>query len=266
MKKTLFTIAFVAVAGMAQAQVSVTNVMDGYKNGDKLEKNVYSEENRTYSGKTWNGAFYKEKPNPNPSPVVGEALSYKGYPEAGPSIKLGGFPSKDKGSRVSAYSIKEKSGKGKGTLYLSFLADFKKLGLPGMADLVGLHHHYMGSGMARVGFYVGRGKEDATKMRFGVSFLKLKGESPKLYEYNKTHLVVIKLDYSAQTVSLFVDPKLGGDEPQPDATVSGTEGSKITQGIGSIVLRNRSNYEGNIGNFRLSTAWTGITADAGAQK
>lgn len=265
MKKQLITIAFMAVACMTQAQVSVSKVMNGYKKGDTLEKNVYSEENRTYKGESWSGAFYKDKLNPNPSPVVGDALTYKGYPEGGMSIELGGFPTKDKGSRVSVYSLKEKSGKGKGTVYLSFLVNFKKLGLPGMADLVGLHHHYMGNGIARTAFSVGKAIDDANKMRFGVTFLKLKAESPKLYEYNQTHLIVMKLDYKAQTVSLFVDPQLGGQEPEADITLSGTEGSKISQGVGSIVLRNRANYQGNIGNFRLSTAWEGISSEATVQ-
>ena len=266
MRKTLFTMALCAMAMVAQAQVTVTNVMNGYKSGDKLEKNVYSDENRTFLGKTWSGAYYKDKLNPNPSPVVGDGLTYGGYPEKGPAIKFGGFPTKDKGSRVSVYSLKEKGGKGKGTIYFSFLVNFKKLGLPGMADLVGLHHHYLGSDLARANFYVGKVKDNAKKIRFGVSMLKLKAESAKQYDYNTTHLVVIKVDYAAQTVSMFVNPKLGGDEPEADATVNGTDGTKLTQGISSIVLRNRSNYEGSIGSFRMFGTWADITTDAQAQQ
>ena len=257
MKKIAFTLTLFASALFAQAQIINNDLMDGYKSGDKLEKDSYSEENRTFKANTWYGAFYKDKPNPNPSPVVGDALSYEGYSENGPSIKFGGFPTKDKGSRVSVYSLAEKK-KGKGTVYLSFLVNFSKLGLPGMADVLGMHHSYFGNGMARVGFYVGKAKDNGTKMRFGISMLKLKGESEELYDYNKTHLIVIKLDYASQQTSLFIDPKLGGEEPQADATVSGTDGTKVTQGICGIVLRNRSNYEGNIGNFRLSSSWAGI--------
>lgn len=265
MKKMVFILAMLASAQFATAQVIATDLLNGYKAGDKLEKNVYAEDNRGFQAKTWNGAFYKEKPNPNPSPVIGEALSYKGYPESGPSIKLGGFPTKDKGTRVSVCSISEKNKKGKGTLYLSFLVNFSKLGLPGMADLIGLHHSYLGNGLPRITYMVGKSKEDGTKMRFGVGLLKLKAESQKTYDYKKTHLVVIKFDYAAQKASLFVDPKLGGDEPEADAVLESGENSKVTQGINGIVIRNRSNYEGNIGNFRLSSTWAAVTGSATAK-
>lgn len=262
MKKMVFMLAMLVSAQFASAQVIATDLLNGYKIGDKLEKNVYSEENRTFRAKTWNGAFYKDKPNPNPSPVIDETLTYEGYPEGGLSIRFGGFPTKDKGTRVSVCSVTEKNKKGKGTLYLSFLVNFSKLGLPGMADLLGLHHSYLGNGLARITFMAGKSKEDGTRMRFGIGLLKLKAESPKTYEYKKTHLVVIKFDYTVQKASLFVDPKLGGDEPKADVVLEGGDNSKVTQGINGIVLRNRSNYEGNIGNFRLCSTWSDITGSA----
>lgn len=265
MKKMIFMLTMLVSAQFATAQVIATDILNGYKAGDKLEKNVYSDENRTFQAKTWNGAFYKDKPNPNPSPVIGEALTYAGYPEQGPSIKFGGFPTKDKGNRLSVYSIKEKGKNGKGTLYFSFLVNFSKLGLPGMADLLGLHQSYLGNGLARITFMAGKSPVDGTKMRFGVGLLKLKAESAKTYDYKKTHLVVIKFDYAAQKASLFVDPALGGDEPEADAVLEGGENARMTQAINGIVLRNRSNYEGNIGNFRLGTTWADLTTSAEAK-
>ena len=259
MKKIMLMLAMFVSAQFVNAQVIATNLLNGYKTGDKLEKNVYSESNRTFTAKTWNCAFYKDKPNPHPSPVISEPLNYKGYPEKGPSVQFGGFSTKEKATRVSVCSITEKNKKGKGAIYLSFLMNFSKLGLAGLADIIGLHHSYLGNGIPRVAFLIGKAKDNPKKMRFGISLLKLKKESPKTYDYNKTHLVVVKLDYTAQKASLFVDPKAGGEEPEADISLSGSENNTITQGINAIVLRNRSNYVGNVGNFRLCTTWSGIT-------
>ncbi len=38
---------------------------------------------------------------------------------------------------------------------------------------------------------------------------------------NKTHLLVFKVDYTKNEVSLFVDPELGQSEPKADIVVTG---------------------------------------------
>ena len=55
----------------------------------------------------------------------------------------------------------------------------------------------------------------------GTNLLELMQESFKSHALNKTHLLVLKLDYKKNEVSLFVDPALTAEEPQPDVVAKG---------------------------------------------
>jgi len=255
MKKVVMCIAMATVTFSAGAQMLKGNLMEGYKDGDTLEKSVYSAKGDPINKDAWNGGFTN---NPNPelkSPVVGAELSYPGYAEAGPSIKFG-FPEGLKGSRVSVYSLDAGKRFSKGTLYLSFLVNFSKLGTNGFADFLALSPGYE-SGGNRGTVYVGR--EGRDKIRFGVGLIKQRTEGPIAYDYDKTHLVVLKIDYNKNEASLFVNPELNSEEPQADVTVNGGD-DILKHAIRSIGFRNRSGYQGNIGNFRLSKSWDGVIA------
>ena len=73
---------------------------------------------------------------------------------------------------------------------------------------------------------------------------------------NKTHLLVLKVDYTKNEVSLFVDPELGQSEPKADIVVTGEEGA-LKAGLKSVALRNRNGFKGSIGNFRFAKDWAG---------
>lgn len=257
MKKLVFTAALAFIALGSQAQVLKSNFLNGYKEGDKLEKSVYTEKKAPIEMDTWCGAF-SSKPNQFASPVIGKELTYEGYAEKGPSISFGGFEAGQKGARFSVYSISDGKEYGRGTLYLSCLVNFSKLGGSGLADFVGMSPAYVGGGN-RSNIYVAR--EGSDQIRFGISLLKLRGETTMAYDYDKTHLLILKLDYDNQTVQLFVDPKLGAQEPtEADCTVNGDDANVLKHAIRAISFRNRSGYIGNVGNFRLSNSWDGVIA------
>ncbi len=255
MKKVMMAIAMATMVLSGSAQVLKSNLMNGYKDGDTLEKSAYASKGEPINKDSWCGGFTN---NPNPdlkSPVVGAALSYSGYAESGPSIKFG-FAEGLKGSRVSVYSLDEGKRFSKGTLYLSFLVNFSKLGTSGFADFLALSPSYE-SGGNRGTVYVGR--EGRDKIRFGGGLIKQRAEGPIAYDYDKTHLVVLKIDYNKNEASLFVNPELSAEEPQADAVVNGGE-DILKHAIRSIGFRNRSGYQGNIGNFRLSKNWGGVVS------
>ena len=85
---------------------------------------------------------------------------------------------------------------------------------------------------------------------------KERAEAPMAYDCNKTHLLVLKVDYTKNEVSLFVDPELGQSEPKANIVVTGEEGA-LKAGLKSVALRNRNGFKGNIGNFRLAKDWAG---------
>ena len=255
MKKVTMAIVMATMVLSGSAQVLKNNMMSGYKDGDTLEKSVYGSKGESINKDSWCGGFTN---NPNPdlkSPVIGTELSYSGYAESGPSIKVG-FPEGLKGSRVSVYSLDAGKRFSKGTLYLSFLVNFSKLGTNGFADFMALSPSYE-SGGNRGTVYVGR--EGRDKIRFGVGLIKQRAEGPIAYDYDKTHLVVLKIDYNKNEASLYVNPELKTEEPQADAVVNGGE-DILKHAIRSVGFRNRSGYQGNIGNFRLSKSWDGVVS------
>lgn len=257
MKRLAFTFALIALTVAGRAQILKSNFLNGYKEGDKLEKSIYNDKKAAIAQDTWCGAF-SSKPNEFESPKVGGALSYEGYAEKGPSIVIGGFPAGVKGARFSVYSMTEGKQYGRGTLYLSCLVNFSKLGGSGMADFLGLSPSYVG-GSNRANIYVGR--EGSDKIRFGASLLKLKSETSMAYDYDKPHLLVLKLDYDNQKVQLYVDPKLDTEEPaEADCTVTGDEENVLKHAIRSVSFRNRSGYNGQVGNFRWCSSWADIIA------
>lgn len=258
MKRFALIIAAAAFTLAGQAQILKNNFMNGYKTGDKLEKSVYTDKKAPIVQDSWCGAF-SANPGNTESPKVGAELSYPGYNEKGASILFGGFPEGTRSARFSVYSMTSGREYGKGTLYLSFLVNFSKLGARGAADFLGLSAAYVGGGN-RANVFVA--PEGSDKIRFSTSLLRLKSQpSTEAYDMKKTHLLVLKLDFTGQKVSLFVDPKLGTEEPTDAAcTVTGDAENALKHAIRSVSFRNRSGYVGQIGNFRWCNSWAGVIA------
>ncbi len=255
MKRNLLAVTLLSLAVTGNAQVLKSNFMKGYKEGDKLEKSVYTDKADAIAQDTWCGAL-ASTPDPNPSPVVGKELSYEGYAEKGQSIVISG-PTDTKGARTSVYSMTNGKQYAKGAYYLSFLVNFSKVGSGKMADFLGVSAAYVG-GSNRANIYVAREGKD---IRFGTSLLKLKAETTMAYSMDQTHLVIMKLDYANQTVSLYIDPKPDGGEPtEADCEVTGDAENVLKHPIRSVSFRNRSGYNGNVGNFRWSSNWAGVIA------
>lgn len=257
MKKVVLTLALASFVLAGNAQILKNDFLKDYKEGDALEKSTYEDKSASIAQDTWCGAF-SSTPNPNPGPKVGGELSYKGYPEAGLSIALGGLDGA-KASRQSVYGLTDGRKYGKGVMYISFLANLSKLG-KGTVE-IGAAAGYIG-GASRAAAYIG--SDGAGSIRFSAGLLKKRAEVSMSSELDKTHLVVLKMDYDNQTVSLFVDPELGGEEPEASCVVEGDEGNALKHAIRGITFRNRGGFEGNVGSFRFVKTWADLTAQPAA--
>lgn len=249
------TLALATMVMASNAQILKNGLLNGYKEGDKLEKAVYADKADAIKADSWSGAF-SSKPNEMESPVVGAPLTYDGYAEGGPSIKLG-YAQGVRGARFTTYSMTDGKQYAKAAFYLSCLVNISKAG-NGPADFLGLSASHVGTGN-RANIYVQRDAADKTKLLFGASLQKEKAMTTKSYEAGKTHLLVLKVDYVNQNVKLYVDPALNGGEPaEADCTVQGTEENVLKAAIRAITLRNRNALSGNIGNFRWSKSWDAV--------
>lgn len=255
MKKQILVLALAMSASLSYAQVLKNNMMEGYKPGDKLEKAVYTDKTDPIRQDTWCRAFTTAPMAGYEGPLVGEELTYPGYAEGGASICFGNFPEGVKGAPSTVYSIDAGKKYSKGTLYLSFLVNFSKLGSAGMADFLALSASFVGGGNRGL---VYAAREGNSGIRFGVGLIKPRIEGTMAYEYNKTHLLVLKLDYAQNEASLFVNPDLSGEEPKADMVINGGD-NILKHAIRSVSFRNRGGNVGSLGNFRLSNAWAGVT-------
>ena len=237
MRKVLLTLALVATASLSNAQVLRNNFLNGCKEGEPIEKAAYTAK--------------KAPLNIGESPVAGKELSYKGYNEKGLSIIWGGLP-EDATFRPSIYGLESGRAYSTGTYYVSFLVNFSKFKAKGNMDFISTSTNHA-AGTSR-GFVFA--SNQGSKLKFGVGIHKQRVSSPKTYDLNATHLIVLKIDFAQNQASLFVDPELKDKEPTPDAVA--TEEGALKAGIKGIMLKNRNNYAGNIGNFRFTDSWAGI--------
>lgn len=255
MKKTLFAIAAMALAFSANAQLCKSGLLNGYKEGDKLEKSVYESKDASTTLNQWAGAF-SSKPAEIESPVIGAALKYPGYPEEGLSIILGA-PDGVKGNRFSVYPIDDKKAYSKGVLYLACVVDMQKVASNSPIDLLGLSASGTGASN-RAAIKIAR--EGNNGIKFATNVMKVPAETEMVYDYDKPHLVILKLDYDNQTASLFVDPNVAEEPATPNAVAKGDEENVLKHAIRSISLRNRSGHKGNVGNIRLARTWSDLFA------
>ncbi|MBS6096780.1 MAG: hypothetical protein KIC50_24750, partial [Enterocloster bolteae] len=139
----------------------------------------------------------------------------------------------------------------KGTYYLAFLANFSKLGGSNFADFVALDINYTG-GANRGKVFVAREGKD--KIKFGVSVRNMRTEGTETYDYDKTHLLILKVDYDKNQASLFVNPELSKKEPKATLVADGEE-NDLKNGLKGITFRYRRGYKGRVGNFRFADNW-----------
>lgn len=254
MKKLFIAIFTVAASVSANAQIIKSNLLKDAKEGAPIETGVYGAKDDAARLDAWSGAFVS-KPTAVESPVVVAPLSYPGYNEGGPAIKLG-TPKGVKGTRFSVYTIGTKKEYSKGALYLSCLVNFARVGGDNWTDVLGLSANATGASN-RAAIKVKKQGNDG--ILFATNVNKAVAECPTVFDYDKTHLVVLKLDYANQKVSLFVDPKAGADEPaEADVVASGDEENVLKHAIRSISLRNRSGHDGAVGSIRLARSWASI--------
>ena len=249
MKKILLFVIMVVMTFTIDAQLLRNDFLKGYKLGDKLEKGVYTGNRDKPRFNTWYGAYNPEIDPSIEGPYVGDSLVYEGYKERGPSIDMDG---EGQMNRVSVYSLtKDDKEFAEGTFYLAFLVNFKGLGSSKFYDFVGFDVNPL-SRASRGRVLVAR--EGRDKIKFGVAVRSEYTAGTNTYDYDKTQLLVLKIDYDRQQVSLYVNPDLNKGELRTELIANAKEG-ELENGLKSIYYRYRKNYLGNMGNFRFSTNW-----------
>jgi len=252
MKKVVLSIALAITTLAINAQVLKTDLLNGYKENDTLEKNEYKSAKAPVIKDSWSAASGAKPVDGIESPTIGSSLSYDGYKEGGPSINLG-LPSGVKGLRTSTYSLTD-SGKdyAKGSYYLTCLINFSELGSKSYSELLAFGANHTG-GSSRGQIHIAKTGKNQIKLTAALG--KERASSSISLDFNKTHLIVLKIDYDKQEVSLFADPAMSKDEPESVSTVSYVGEKPFTGGIKAITVKNRDIYKGNIGNFRFANSW-----------
>lgn len=92
MKRSVLILSLAAFVLSSNAQVLKSNLLNGYKQGDKLEKATYNKADAPIKIDTWCEAFSSQTDKNAGSPITGQELSYEGYTEKGVSIKIGELP------------------------------------------------------------------------------------------------------------------------------------------------------------------------------
>lgn len=256
MKKVFLSLAFVMAASAASAQVLFNKLLEGYGEGDTLEKGQYESAADAAVEKSWMGAF-NPKGNTFPSPVTAAPLTYQGYNEGGVSIKLGSPDDSSQGTHLSAYCWTNTKSISRKVHYLSFLLKIDNMpGNDKREDLVALN--------AKVAQVSARGlinmaKASDKEYNLGLSLSRLKAACQKNMEVGKTYLVVFKFSHRSNSLSLYINPNPAMPEPETaDCILTGDEKNALRNPILSLIVKNTSEWEGNIGNFRLSNSWDGI--------
>lgn len=253
MKKTVLTIALAIMTLAANAQVLKNDLLNGYKEGDTLEKNEYKSTKAPVVKHTWSAAAGGNPAVGSESPKIGNALTYTGYDEGGLSINLGSFPDGVKGGHFSTYSLTD-SGKdyAKEAYYLTCLINLSDLASKSYSELLAFSANHTG-GSSRGQLHIAKTGKD--KIKLTVAFGKERASSSVTVDFNKTHLIVLKLDYDKQNTSLFVNPELSKNEPEASATVAYVGDKPFTGGIKAITVKDRDIYNGSIGSFRFASSW-----------
>ncbi|MBQ3070530.1 MAG: hypothetical protein IJD12_02440 [Tidjanibacter sp.] len=257
MKKFFVVAVAICTSFAVEAQIVKNNLFAGYAAGDKLEKQEYAEKNSPILVDTWSRGVMNSTDIQSHTAYVTDGLTYEGYNEQGLAIKMGSsFDEGARGRRPAIYSLTAGKEYRKDALYLAFLVNFEKTDAKNPSEVVALSTNYAGGGN-RGTFFVARNEMDKTKLHFGVSLTKEIAVAPATYEVGQTYLVVIKVDYSTATASLFVNPDLNGVEPEAVAVADAGE-SGFKHAIRAISYRDRNSYKGRIGNFRLTKSWEAL--------
>ena len=82
----------------------------------------------------------------------------------------------------------------------------------------------------------------------------MRTEGTETYDYDKTHLLILKVDYDKNQASLFVNPELSKKEPKATLVADGEE-NDLKNGLKGISFRYRRGYKGRVGNFRFADNW-----------
>ncbi|GHV25450.1 hypothetical protein FACS1894176_03950 [Bacteroidia bacterium] len=255
MKKSIFISAVLAFSLITPSALGFlkNDFFVGYAESDNLEIGQYSS---TTQGSTnpillnqWNlSGNTSNQSGSNPKVIA--PLSYTGYVQNDKAIEM----KNETGNRISIYSLADNNNDfATGTYYISLLVNFSKLSTT-YQDFFCFDTNYTGN-TARGKVAVKKEGESQLSFAMVVNGSTWQA-SAKILNMGETALLVLKYDFTTTTASLFVNPAIAETEPTPDATDDGTvSGSGTITAIRGIQIKQRTAYEGAIGNFRFADTW-----------
>lgn len=197
----------------------------------------------------------------NPLATVTPGLTFAGYPSSGIGNAVAMTTSGEDANRSYAPQSE-------GTVYASVLANLSEAS----TDASGGYFFHIGADPVGTAFrcrlFV---KKDASNnLSFGISKASTTEVTftPFSFPLNTTHLLVVKYTIVAgdanDTVELFVNPALGGNEPASTATATDVTASDIVPG--TVSLRQGSTATAptlTVDGIRVGTAWADIAGGGG---
>ncbi len=256
MKRLLIISMFALVCAMsASGQISMRQFMKDAVAGEPFEVGCYqTREDMPVLG-AWMGGLNKNPVKGARRPVAGSPLSWTGYGERDKSIVLGSsFPSGVHGQRPLTYGFQRSITTG--SLYLSFITDFKSVVNRKYWTAVGFSTNTWGvEHWCCSVFYPAA--NDGNSYNVGIRLLGGHMVVDRVFKTNEKHLIVLKYDMDAMTLSVFIDPDLSKPEPMPDEKVTAPIPAS-TNMISGLYFRDVSDNVGRIGSFRVAREWEDI--------
>ena len=237
------------------AQISMRQFMKDSQVGKPFLKGNYSSGEDVPELGCWMGAVNSNPSRGEKSTVAGEPLAWAGYGERGNSIILGSsFPAGVHGQKPLCYGFQRSINTG--NLYLSFVVDLQKVQNRKYWTAVGFSNQLWGINHWCCAVFYPAGTDGMT-YNIGIRLHGGLMVVDRVFHTGKKHLVVLKYNFEARRLSVFIDPDLSKPEPLPDEKVFAGIGARENIVTG-LYFRDVSDNVGRIGSFRVARVWEDI--------
>ena len=237
------------------AQISMRQFMKDSQVGKPFLKGDYVSREAVPQLGCWMGAVNTNPSRGERSTLAGEPLSWAGYGERGNSIVLGSsFPAGVHGQKPLCYGFQRSINTG--DLYLSFVVDLQKVQNRKYWTAVGFSNQLWGVNHWCCAVFYPAGT-DGTTYNIGIRLHGGLMVVDRVFRTGKKHLIVLKYNFDARRLSVFIDPDLSKPEPLPDEMVLAGVPTRDNM-VSGLYFRDVSDNVGRIGSFRIARVWEDI--------
>jgi len=269
MKKLLLSACVLCLGfATANAQLVQDDFMSGLNIGDNAEAYEYQLADSAIATRNpkvgqWNRTI-KTTDQGGSSPKVVAPLTYSGYVDSGKDNAMALIKSTT--TRVSGYVMVDDNSYSTETYYTAFLVKPTLVGSGYTGDgqdffcLDG--HTFVNNQRARI--FIKRGPTDSSSNRtFTIGLSESGASGAFLYDdvefpIGTTVLVVLAYSYENGKVALYVNPDPAKTEAEQSTPLSYniSNGISASNGIRTLAVKQRSNFEVEIGHFRFAKSWS----------